>query len=942
MASKPSESLAEYRRKRDFGKTREPAGDGRVRRVGALQFVIQKHAATSLHFDLRLELDGVMKSWAVPKGPSLDPSVKRLAMQVEDHPVEYNTFEGIIPAGEYGGGTVMLWDRGTYTADEAEAGNDEATLRREYANGKMSVTFHGERVRGSFALVRTRYSKDKPQWLLIKHKDRYAAPASDVVAEYQTSVATGRTMEEIAANVKPHLRTTKSAAHNPSRRKTASRSQPAQTVSSRSASPRHTPSRSASSRSGSSREAGGRARVTSKIPELGDLVPMLASVTTAVPKGDTWTFEPKYDGIRVLAYATPSDVMLVTRNGKDKAAQFPEVAAALRKAAAQRRGLLVTDGEIVALNGDAPARFQQLQSRVHVQDPDEIARLVSTTPAALIAFDLLADGDESLVNEPWSTRRARLEQRLRHRTSSALRLGETVPGDGEEMLDRARRAGWEGVIAKRTDAPYLPGVRSRDWLKLKIEHRQEFVVGGYTEPRKSREYIGALVLGYYDDGKLIYAGHMGGGFTRAGLKEMLDRLKPLERPTSPFATIPHSDEPVHWVEPKVVVEVKFSEWTRDGRLRQPIYVGTRDDKDPKDVRREPESVQGSEGSQGSQGSQGRQASRSDGAPAPKKRIPGLKFELTHLDKVFFPADGYTKGDLVDYYTSVADLIVPVTADRPLVLKRYPNGIDGKFFFQQNAPEDPPPGVRVERVHADEPGGDRARFVGGSHATLLYTIQLGSISVDPWHARIGRIHTPDYTIIDLDPGPRADFRRVIDAARWVKEELDSLGLVGVPKTSGASGIHVYIPLPARTSEETALLVAQLVATRVAEAHPAEATVTRAVGQRGAKSIYVDYLQNVRGKTVACAYCVRPVPGAQVSAPLRWDELTDDLRPAAFTITTMPERIAAVGDIWAKGMKQRNPTAALREAARRDGVGRRTVTPATAVARARRSRQSAPRG
>jgi bifunctional non-homologous end joining protein LigD len=915
MASKSKDPLAEYRRKRDFGKTREPAGDRPARRGGRLQFVIQKHAATNLHFDLRLELDGVMKSWAVPKGPSLDPSVKRLAMQVEDHPIEYNTFEGIIPAGEYGGGTVMLWDRGTYGADEADGGNDEATLRREYADGKMSVTFYGERIRGSFALVRTRYSKEKPQWLLIKHKDRYAAPGSDIVAEYQTSVATGRTMEEIAANVKPHPRTAKAAGRNRSARKSASS--------------RSTSSRSTSSRSTSSREPGARAK--SKIPELGDvapMAPMLASVATAVPRGDDWTFEPKYDGIRVLAYATPSDVMLITRNGKNKAPQFPEVSAALRKAAAQRRGPLLIDGEIVALNGDSPARFQQLQSRVHVQDPDEIARLASARPAALIAFDLLVDGDESLLNEPWSTRRARLEQRLRHRTSSALRIGETVPGDGDEMLDRARRAGWEGVVAKRTDAPYHPGVRSRDWLKLKIEHRQEFVVGGYTEPRKSRQYIGALLLGYYDDGgKLVYVGHMGGGFTRAGLKEMLDRLKPLERPTSPFATTPPSNEPVHWVEPKVVVEVKFSEWTNDGRLRQPIYIGTRDDKDPKDVKREPESVQ-----------EGRHDARS----AARKRLPKLKFELTHLDKVFFPADGYTKGDLVDYYTGVADHILPVMADRPLVLKRFPNGIDGKFFFQQNAPEDPPPGVRVERVRADEPGGDRLRFVGGSLATLLYTVQLGCISVDPWHARVGTIHSPDYTIIDLDPGPRADFRRVIAAARWVKEELDSLGLVGVPKTSGASGMHVYLPLPPRTSEETALLVAQLVATRVAEAHPADATVTRAVGQRGAKTVYVDYLQNVRGKTVACAYCVRPVAGAHVSAPLAWDEITDDLRPAQFTMRTMPDRLAAIGDIWATGMKRRNSTAALREASRTGGAQRRLAfTRATPGQRAPRSRQSVPR-
>ncbi len=886
MASPSKGNLEEYRRKRDFAKTREPPGSGKAHHK-QLQFVVQKHAASHLHFDFRLELDAVMKSWAVPKGPSLDPSVKRLAMQVEDHPLDYNTFEGTIPAGEYGGGTVMLWDRGTYTADNAGRDDDETVLRREYEAGKMSFTLHGERLRGSFALVRTRYSPDKPQWLLIKHKDEYAVPGSDVVAEYQTSVATGRTMEEIAAGARPVTKRTRTRS----------------TV----RAPRST--RPTSNRTGgrqpARRHPGRGQRTESTPPDPDDIAPMLASVGTTVPAGSGWTFEPKYDGIRVLAHAAPERVRLITRNAKDKSAQFPEIAAALRKVAVQRRGSLLFDGEIVALHSGSPARFQELQSRMHVKDTDEITRLATDTPASLIVFDLLVDGDESLIDQPWSVRRARLEQRLRNRTSPALRLSESIPGDGEAMLERARRNGWEGVIAKRTDAPYRPGARSHDWLKLKVEHRQEFVVGGYTDPRNTREHIGALLLGYYKNGDLVYAGHMGGGFTRASLKEMSTRLKPLARKTSPFTTTPRTNERAHWVEPKTVVETKFSEWTSDGRLRQPIYLGTRDDKDPKDVRREAESVQS--------------------AP-----------ELTHLDKVFFPKDGYTKGDLVEYYTTIAPYILPVIKDRPLVLKRFPNGISGKSFFQQNAPADPPPGVRVEMIRTEGDDAPHPRFVGGDLPTLLYTIQLGAISVDPWHARIQSLDTPDYTIIDLDPAPRADFRRVIEVARYVKEELDTLGLHAAIKTSGATGIHIYLPLPPKTSEETARLVAQLVATRVAAAHPDAATVERDVARRAPTSVYVDFLQNVRGKTVACAYSVRAVPGAHVSAPIAWDELTDDLRPDAFTIETMPRRVALVGDRWADAMRRRNTTAALRRAT----TGEAT-RPATVAPRSRRSRPTAPR-
>jgi bifunctional non-homologous end joining protein LigD len=880
-------ALDEYRHKRDFKKTAEPSGETAPHgaETGALRFVIQKHAATALHFDLRLEEGGVMKSWAVPKGPSFDPAVKRLAMQVEDHPIAYNDFEGTIPKGEYGGGTVMIWDLGTYTEDEAGPEGDEAAVREGLKSGKLSVTFHGKRMRGSFALVRIkRGSPDKPQWLLIKHRDKYADPTYDPVATALTSAVTGRTMDEIARADKPR---------------------PASAVA---------------------------------------IQPMLATVGEHLPTAGSWTFEPKYDGIRVIAYATPTSVALMTRNGKDKAAQFPEVSDALRDLAKRRRGPLVLDGEIVALIHGSPGRFQALQDRIHLQDPTAIKTLEHKDPSALIVFDLLVDGDTILTDEPWTERRARLERRLGHATTGALRLGDTEP-DGKAMLDRARAEGWEGVMAKRTDALYRPGVRTPAWQKLKIEHRQEFVVGGYTDPRKSRVALGALLVGYYKNNELLYAGHVGGGFTTEGLREMHDTLEKLERKTSPFTTTPDTNEPAHWVKPQIVVEVKFNEWTGDGRLRQPIFVGVRDDKDPKTVTREKSSTIGikneeergekekGEKEKGTEKEEedkdanrksdppkkrARSASSKDPVVAALKAIEQgkgdgtvpigtAKLDVTNLKKVFFPDSGYTKGDVLRYYATVAKAIVPTTTDRPLVLKRFPNGIGGKAFFQQNA-GDVPEGVRVETI--EEKDEKVRRFVGGSLVTLLYTVQLGAISVDPWHSRVQSLDTPDYTIIDLDPGDDATFKRVVTVARYVKETLDALGLHGAVKTSGASGIHIYLPLPPHTPAEAATLLAQLVATRVASSHPKEATVTRAVKARATTSVYVDYLQNIVGKTVAGPYCVRAVPGAHVSTPLDWSELTDDLDPAAFTIETVPPRLAERGDLWAAAMRKRNTAAVLR--------------------------------
>jgi bifunctional non-homologous end joining protein LigD len=654
---------------------------------------------------------------------------------------------------------------------------------------------------------------------------------------------------------------------------------------------------------------------------------MYASIGTEIP-GDGWTFEPKYDGIRVLAFTTATDVKLITRNGKDKAAQFPEVVAALKKLASQTKHAFLLDGEIVALIDGKPARFQELQSRMHVKEPRMIERLSTSTPAAIALFDILVDGNDALITKPWTERRARLLKLVGKRTAPHYWVTESIEGDGKKMLERARRQGWEGIIAKRMDSTYEPGKRPRSWLKLKIEFREEFVVGGYTDPRNAREHIGALLLGYFDKNRFIYAGHTGGGFTRQGLSDMYDRLKPLERKTSPFEETPKTNEKAHWVKPEVVVEVKFSEWTADRRLRQPIFVGLRDDKDATDVEIEAASVQrkpvrkGVAAGRSTRVKVGKSSVKIDKgglleqlSSIEKARGDGAldfgggkKLKVSNLDKIFFPTGKYTKGDVMRYYTRIADFILPTIQDRPLVLKRFPNGIDGESFYQQKASESTPPGVRVEVITTD--GGDKQpRIIGGDLLTLLYTVQLGAISVDPWHSRVRSLEHADYTIIDLDPGPRANFARVVQAARWAKEVIDGFGLHAAIKTSGSTGLHIYLPLPPNTPNDAATLVAQMIATKVADAHPKEATIERSVKARGAATVYVDYLQNIQGKTVAGPYCVRAKPGATVSTPLKWTELTDDLDPREFHLGNAAERFEKFGDIWSEAMRKKNSLRAL---------------------------------
>ena len=546
---------------------RSPAKRARSRRPArGLAFVVQKHRAGAVHYDLRLQVGDTLWSWVLAKGPSLDPGVRRVAVEERERDTDsLDALEGVIPAGEPGAGAVLLWDGGTLHAAAADGVRDADALRAGHDAGRLEFILDGQRLRGAFSLVRARAAKDgRARWHLVKHEDEFARPGSDVAADEVTSVASGLTIEEIASSAGP-------PAEAPPRRRRA-------------------------------------ARATRHSLDPLTLEPMYAAIGTDVPGGDGWTFEPKYDGVRVLAHVSRRTVQLVTRNLKDKSASFPEVIAALRALAAKTGRALILDGEIVALEKDgSPARFQALQARMHVKGATDVAWHVEQTPAALIAFDLLRDGDDVLIDEAWTERRRRLEQRLKGlgaprssggrgprrigAGSGELRLGESRQGDGATFLEEARRAGWEGVIAKRTDAPYHPGKRSTDWLKLKVEFRQEFVVGGWTEPRNSREHIGALLLGYWSGDDFVYAGHTGGGFTRAGLEQMYRKLAPLERRSSPFAETPRTNEKAHWARPKVVVEVKFAEWTADGKLRQPIYLGTRDDKDAREVTLERQSVQ---------------------------------------------------------------------------------------------------------------------------------------------------------------------------------------------------------------------------------------------------------------------------------------------------------------------------------------------------------------
>jgi bifunctional non-homologous end joining protein LigD len=678
---------------------------------------------------------------------------------------------------------------------------------------------------------------------------------------------------------------------------------------------------------------------------------MLATLADAPLVDKNLVYEPKYDGIRALVEMSPSpggpNVHIWSRNGNDKTLQFPSIVQALRTAATKLKGRTILDGEIVALHPDGrPAGFQRLQGRIHLTGASDVERIDRDQPVALIAFDLLREGTEDLCKLPLTERRKRLErlfqETLRVRTEPAgskdhttLRLSEQVAGDGGKLYARALEEQWEGLIAKDATSFYQPGRRSPAWRKIKVLQEQEFVIGGWTEPRQTRAYFGALLLGVYEGDDLVYVGHTGTGFNQKELERVSRLLRQREIPRSAFSTAIKTNEPAHWTRPDLVAQIKFTEWTADGKLRHPVYLGLRDDKDPREVVRERPVAASPKRKSATSRSDNPVAS--DPKPVASKKgelddlldqlrtleearrdgeltLPnGDRLKVTNLTKVFWPDLGITKGELLRYYVELSPLILPAVEDRPLVMKRFPNGVGGKAFYQQRSREEKPPaGVRIETLPDEldpisEP--DAKRFVGGSLTTLLYMTQIAAISQDPWFSRVQSPLDADHVAIDLDPTDEATFAKVLDVARWVRDELDSLGVPGFPKTSGSRGLHVYIPLPPDTTYESGMLFCQIVATVVASRHPKVATVERIVARRPRGTVYVDFLQNILGKTLATAYSARASEFAGVSTPLTWKEVNSKIDPREFTIRTAPARFRKTGDLW-RGL--RTATAANLEA------------------------------
>jgi bifunctional non-homologous end joining protein LigD len=749
-----NDPLRDYRNKRDFSRTPEPAGE--TRPAGGSSYCIQKHAATRLHYDFRLELDGVLLSWAVPKGPSFDPRDKRLAVRVEDHPVEYGGFEGVIPEGEYGAGAVVLWDRGTWTplVDPALA------LKR----GELKFQLHGEKLAGRWALVRLK-GDDPKAWLLVKDKDEHARPAAalDIVSARPQSVLSGRGLAEVAAE-RDLLWHSKSAGGG------------------------------AEVGPGGPEEGEGGPRL--RLSELAGAVrgalprtqPLaLALVVEVPPDGDEWLHEIKHDGYRIVARIEEGEVHLVSRNGKDWTKEFPQVARAVGRLPA---GTALLDGEVAAVLPSGATSFQALQRRAE-----------GAAPLVYFAFDLLhLDG--------WDLRAVRLEERkevlrrLLEKAPDTLRFSDHVRGRGPAFFERVREAGLEGVVSKRADSPYREG-RGGDWRKAKCRLTQEMVVGGWTPSSDGRGSIGALLVGFYEDGRLLYAGKVGSGFSERLLADLQRRLEARPREACPFAEPPPElRQEIHWVEPDLVAQVEFSEWTDEGRMRQPVFLGLREDRDARHVVRErPGTVEGGGVDTVSAGrpweALRRHAARTRAASG-EEVVDLLGVRLTHPDRVYYPDLGFTKLDLALYYVTIADAILPHLEGRPLTLLRCPDGLGGEAFFQKHPGFWTPPQVRRLAVTGET---EEYLFVD-SVPGLVALAQAGILEIHPWNSRVAHLEQPDQVVFDLDPDEPLPFSRVAAAARRVRALLAELGLESFVKTTGGKGLHVCVPPSRRTPSRRA--------------------------------------------------------------------------------------------------------------------------------------------
>jgi bifunctional non-homologous end joining protein LigD len=791
--------LEDYYEKRNFEETPEPKGKT-AHTKGALHFVVQKHAASHLHYDFRLEAEGVLKSWAILKGPSMNPADKRLAVQVEDHPYDYRTFEGTIPAGNYGAGTVMVWDEGTYHAVGVQSRKEsEEEIMRGLEEGRLDFVMNGHKLKGEFSLVRLKGSRKK-EWLLIKKKDPHAT--TEEITQLDKSVLTQRSFSSNLQGIKKKAMPKK-------------------------------------------------------------IKPMLATLVEEPFDEKDWIFEIKWDGYRALAEIQKGKVQLLSRNNQSFNTRFKPIVKALESFSFSA----LLDGEIVLLDEKGIPSFQLIQNY----------QRLAQGQLKYYVFDLLYLEGYDLRHLPLVQRKDLLKKILPE--SEIIHYCEHVEAKGISYFQEASEKGLEGIIAKKATSLYQQG-RSREWLKIKTHKRQEVVVCGFTEPKGTRTYFGALILGVYDQGKLVYVGHTGSGFDRKKLASIYEQLTPLIQKEPSFQEVPKTNAPVTWIQPKLVCEVNFAEWTRDGQMRQPIFLEFREDKKAEEVVRERtmavEEVLAAK------------KSSSKSKLNPPSHSP---LKLTHPDKIYWPNEGYTKGDLFEYYRQIAPYILPYLKDRPETLVRYPNGIDKPSFFQKEAGK-VPEWIRTETVkHEDR----TVRYVlVEDENSLLYLANLGCIGMNPFNSRIQSLDYPDYLILDLDPED-VPFEAVIETAQVIHRLLKKLAIPNVCKTSGATGLHVFIPLGAQYTHEQAKHLAHLLARLVHQELPSLTSLERHPHQRQQR-VYIDFLQNNFAQTVASVYSVRAKPGATVSTPLKWSEVKPGLHPADFTIKTVPKRLKKLGDLF----------------------------------------------
>jgi bifunctional non-homologous end joining protein LigD len=926
----PEGVLEEYRRKRDFKRTPEPSGDpaGRADQERSAwdllphghRFCVQKHRATRMHFDFRLERDGVLLSWAIPRGPTLDPAKKRLAVQTEDHPIDYGEFEGVIPSG-YGAGTVMLWDIGTFEWIKESAADYERSLKA----GDLKFRLQGAMLSGEFALIHIgergrQYggsSDGTKNWLMLKKRDASVVEGFEAI-DLDVSVKTGRSLAEIASEAGGDPR---------EMRRARGRGAPA-------------PSSPAA-------EGGEPPPAPS---------PMLATPVDKPFSQEGWMFELKYDGIRAMVSVAGGAIRITGRRGGDETSRYPE-ASAIRAGIRARQAIV--DGELVVLDPDGRPSFERLQQRINVNREVDVRRVAAEHSVTYVAFDLLQLEGRDLLATELRIRKKTLRDTIVD--SPHILFAEHVERDGVALFEEARKSGIEGIVGKRADSPYRPGMRTSDWVKIKSWRSQSCVIVGYTAGRGRRaNQLGALILAIFDAGRLVHCGQVGTGFDDKTLRDIRERLRPLIVDASPLDPVPKTSEPATWVKPELVCEVRFSEWTREGMLRHPAFRTLRLDQRIDDTFRElvpaaqfpfgdaggsatgmsgdedaspsskddkPQETRrgGGEGTPRRQApgtrarmSQSEETKREGGEGPPRRQDPditssleklktlhgnahweigGRRLPLTNLDKVLWPADGLTKRDMIDYYVRMADYMLPYLRERPLSMQVFPDGIDGKSFWRKDKPTHAPAWIDSWTYHGER---TKTYIVVNEIATLAWVANAGVIDLHPWHSRIDQPNQPDWAVFDLDPFEPATFRDVIDIAKLVKAALDHYAMHGVVKTSGQTGLQIYVPIRRRPDYTAVRNWVEEVGRAIDQAAPGRVSWEWAVAKRTGR-IRIDYTQNIINKTLAAPYSLRPAPGAPVSTPIAWEELDDpELRPDRWTIASIATRVAEKGDLFAPAL------------------------------------------